>query len=78
MWASNKVRQKPCYKANDFDMLGTQIKFDTNPSLISADLRIAIIKFDTTCWFLRPIHPAAVDPKRTVDSGTSSLRSSVG
>ena len=43
MWANNKVRHQPAYEANDVDMLGTQIKFDT------------------TCWFLRPIRPAAFD-----------------
>jgi hypothetical protein len=29
LWANNKVRYKPGYEANDLDMLGTQIKFDT-------------------------------------------------
>jgi hypothetical protein len=32
LWAKNKVRHKPSDKADQFDMLGMQINFETNAS----------------------------------------------
>jgi hypothetical protein len=55
VWTNNKVRHKPAYAGNDFNTLGMQVKFDTNPNLSSAKNPFATIKFDATVGSLNQI-----------------------